>query len=426
MRPVGPAEVKAGAFLGEVIAMAELPRVFRSILGGATVEQGSGRVRCVGVVEDAIGGPERLASLAALFPHIAFETAGVGWPDPLNPHLDIIIVSLSASSPDEVETALRRLASRRANGPAVVVALRDADVTTTRRLMREGAADVLPAPLSEPALALSLERLLVAGATPMSGGSKTGEVVAVLKAGGGVGATALCVQAASLLAARDAGKVCLADLDLQFGSAALYLDLPDAVTIADCLSSGSALAETPFDTALATHSSGVRLLAAPREIVALETLGVQQVDALLTGLRQAFALTIIDLPSVWTAWSNQILSQADRIVLVTQLSVPHVQLVKRQLRVLATQRLEDRPLVLVCNGLSSDQTALVSVKAAERALGRAFDVVIPEDRRTMTGAINQGIELAAVKRGTKIEKSIGDLAQRMAATALMPAMRKGA
>ena len=116
---------------------------------------------------------------------------------------------------------------------------------------------------------------------------------------------------------------------------------------------------------------------------------------------------------MWTAWTNQVLTLADRIVLVTHLSVPHVQLVKRQLRVLASQRLEDRPLLLVCNSLSPDQTATVSIKAAERAIGRNFDVVIPEDRRTMTAALNQGVELAAVRRGTKIEKAIGVLAEKV-------------
>ena len=62
--------------------------------------------------------------------------------------------------------------------------------------------------------------------------------MALLKAGGGVGATALAVQVAALLAAARRGAVCLADLDLQFGTAALYLDLPEAVTVTDCLSAG--------------------------------------------------------------------------------------------------------------------------------------------------------------------------------------------
>ncbi|HEX5380002.1 MAG TPA: AAA family ATPase [Phenylobacterium sp.] len=309
--------------------------------------------------------------------------------------------------------AIRRLGAAHSTAQ-IVIALRDADVTTTRRLVRAGAADVLPAPVSEPTLALCLERLLT-GDHDAAPGRKQGEVVAILKAGGGVGATSLATQMAAYIAARLSGEVCLADLDLQFGAAAVYMDLPEAVSITDCLSSGSGLGETPFSTVLETHKSGARLLAAPRDMVALETLDPAQVDALLGGMRRDFPLTIVDLPPAWTAWTNQVLHQADRIVLVTHLSVPHIQLVKRQLRILASQRLEDRPMVMVCNSLSSDQTASVSLKAAERAMGRPFDVVIPEDRRTMTAAINQGVEISAIRRGTKLEKGVAELAHKIGA-----------
>ncbi|MGH6911852.1 MAG: AAA family ATPase [Phenylobacterium sp.] len=379
-------------------------------------------MNCVGVVDGSIDGVGRLASLAALFPHITFEPLGSNWPDRPPPQVDVLLVAVSGSAPDEVDAAIRRLKVRRP-GLHVVIALRDADVTTTRRLMREGAADVLTAPLSEPALAMSLERLLAARATAANPQSKAGEVVAVLKAGGGVGATALAVQVAGQIAQRGAGGVCLADLDLQFGGAALYLDLPEAVSITDCLSSGS-LTETPFAAALATHRTGARLLAAPRDMVALETLGPADISALVAGLRRDFPLTIVDLPSAWTAWTNQLLNLADRIVLVTHLSVPHVQMAKRQLRILASQQLETRPLILVCNALSSEQSASVSIKAAERALDRAFDVVIPEDRKTMTAAINQGLELSAIRRGTKLEKAIAELADKVAATAPVAAKRR--
>jgi pilus assembly protein CpaE len=290
-------------------------------------------------------------------------------------------------------------------------------------LRREGPAEVLPAPDSVPAGALSLERLRASGPAAADPPSKTGEVVAILKAGGGVGATTLAVQVAALLAQRGAGGVCLADLDLQSGSAALYLDLPEAVTITDCLSSGS-LTDTPFADALATHRTGARLLAAPRDMVALETLSPPDISALVAGLRRDFPLTLVDLPPVWTAWTNQLLTLADRIVLVTHLSVPHVQMVKRQLRVLTAQRLEDRPLILVCNAMSPDQSSSVSVKAAERALERSFDVVIPEDRKTMTAATNQGVELSAVRRGTKVEKAIAELADKVAATAPVAVSRR--
>jgi pilus assembly protein CpaE len=135
---------------------------------------------------------------------------------------------------------------------------------------------------------------------------------------------------------------------------------------------------------------------------------------LLKSLRRDFRLTLVDLPSVWTAWTNQILNDADRIVLVTHLTVPHVQQVKRQLQTLAAQQLDGRPLILVCNAVTAEQRASVSVKTAEKALGRTFDVVIPDDPRLMVEAANRGQPLSAIEHGSKTRKLIGELAERIA------------
>ena len=167
--------------------------------------------------------------------------------------------------------------------------------------------------------------------------------------------------------------------------------------------------ETPFSTGLRKHRSGVQLLAAPKDLMPLEAISPPQVDALMRGLRQAFDVTLVDLPGAWTAWTNEVLHLSDKIVLVTQLSVPHINLMKRQIQVLATQGLDSTPTILVCNALSGEQQESVSLKAAERSLGRAFDVVLPSDVRTMNAAINQGVELANVRRGTKLEKALAQL-----------------
>ena len=81
--------------------------------------------------------------------------------------------------------------------------------------------------------------------------------------------------------------------------------LNEALTVADCLAVGEFLGETQFATALSAHKSGVRVLAAPRELTALDTLTPHSTEALDRGLRRDFAPTILDLPSVWTAWTNR-------------------------------------------------------------------------------------------------------------------------
>ena len=362
------------------------------------------------VIEGAVGGAERQASLAALFPHIEFAVLDAASPDLGRDGFDILIVSADATSADALLARWRRQVLQL----RVIVVLRDADVTTTRRLVREGAADVLPWPVNELALAMSIERLLAAPTAHRAAPQKMGELVAVMKAGGGVGATSLSAQVAAKIASLNGEAVCLADFDIQFGAAALYLDVPQTMSIADALALGPAVGDTAFQSVLASHHTGVRVLSAPVDLMPLESVTATQVDAIARGLKKDFALTVADLPSVWTAWTHRLLMLSDRIVLVTKLSVPHIQTVKRQLRMLASQQLDRREIILVCNAMTADQQASLSLKAAERAMGRAFDVVLPEDSRTMMAAINQGVELSAVRRGTRLEKGISELAGRVA------------
>jgi pilus assembly protein CpaE len=108
---------------------------------------------------------------------------------------------------------------------------------------------------------------------------------------------------------------------------------------------------------------------------------------------------------------------ADRIILVSHLSVGHVHLIRRQLGILALQNLDRVPLTLVCNAVTGEQQNLLAIKAAERALGRNFDVVLPEEARVMGAAANQGLTISEVRRGTKLEKALAQLADRIGADA---------
>jgi pilus assembly protein CpaE len=380
----------------------------------------------IGVVQGALGdGGQLAASMSALFPQVVFEALepALGLQETFSLGFDVVV---APAQRETVETLCRHLRDVGPGGKVIVV-LRDADVQTTRRLMQEGAADVLPHPVTEPALALSLERLLASQPNRPDDGGKSGEVVSILKAGGGVGATSIAAQTGAILAERRDGLVCLADLDIQFGAAGVYLDMTEAVTIADLLQSGASLTEAPLSTALGAHRSGLRLLGAPRDLMPMEALSASHAGDLVKGLRRDFALTLVDLPSVWTAWTHRVLSASDRIVLVTHLSVPHVQLVKRQLHMLAAQKLDDRPLTLVCNAPSAAQAASLPLKTAERAIGRPFDVIVPLDERHMTAATNQGVALSDIRRGAKAEKALVQLADTVSAgviAAPAPAARK--
>ena len=353
------------------------------------------------------------AEICAQFPQVEFSPLAGPWASGSLSGADLLVARADAADGGTVDRVVKNLRDSGA-GSRVVVVLASPDLDTTRRLIREGASDVLAEPVSEVALGAALDRLV--GRLERDGPSSegAGHVISVLKAGGGVGATATATQMAAILADGGRRKVCVADLDVQFGQAALYLDVRPTISMAQVMSASADLGEMHFSASLPAHPSGARVLAAPPEFTPLETLTAEAVDGLLAALRREFELVVLDLPSAWTAWTYRALRQSDHIVLVTQLSVPHAHLVRRQLQLLETQRLDDIPLSLFCNRLSPDNAAGVSVRSVEGALGRPFDVVAPEERKLMGEAINQGVALSMLRRGTKLEKALIQLADRAA------------
>lgn len=355
------------------------------------------------------------ASLTASFPQLRFESLAGPWTGAFGA-ADLVIATVDAGDPARLSDACAHLvACGRAD--RVIVFVANAGLDATRLLVRAGAAEVIPAPVNEVVLAGGLERLLakLQNAQPTAR-TANGRVVAVLKAGGGVGATAVATQTAAILATRGQ-SVCLVDLDLQFGGAAGYLDVEDAITLDQVLATGESLGETQFRSSLGVHSSGVRLVAAPPDLIPLDRVRPSVVQALINALKREFDLVILDLPSVWTDWTHRAVELSDEILLVTQVSVPHAHVAKRQQRALAMQGLDVKPVTLICNRVGRDQPPGVSVKSMERALGCRVDIEIPDDPKLMGEAINQGVMLSAVRRGTKLEKALSDLADRLAPVA---------
>lgn len=122
-----------------------------------------------------------------------------------------------------------------------VVVVRDAlMLSDVRRAIRAGARDLLEtadvAGLHDVCLRLSERaerRRTSAGET--GGGSDRGKVITVFSAKGGAGKTTVATNLAATLNNRGKTRVCLVDLDLEFGDVAITLRLEPRVTLTDAL-----------------------------------------------------------------------------------------------------------------------------------------------------------------------------------------------
>ncbi len=61
------------------------------------------------------------------------------------------------------------------------------------------------------------------------------------------------------------------------------------------------------------------------------------------------------------------------------------------------------------------------VKEAEKALGRRIDYFVPNEYKTVNTALNEGVRLSEIKRGSKVEKRI----DAVFASVLKEVRRKG-
>ncbi|MER7109622.1 AAA family ATPase [Streptomyces sp. NPDC000229] len=157
-----------------------------------------------------------------------------------------------------------------------------------------------------------------------------GRVVTVSGAKGGVGTTVTAVQLA--LAARASGlSVALADLDLQSGDVASYLDVQFRRSIVD-LAAIQDISPRVLQDALYTHQSGIGLLLAPGEGERGEDVTDRSVRQIVSALRNRYEVVVIDCGTHLDSANAAAVEMADTTLLVVTPDVVAVRAAKRVVR----------------------------------------------------------------------------------------------
>ncbi|MBV8972728.1 MAG: AAA family ATPase [Sphingomonadaceae bacterium] len=285
----------------------------------------------------------------------------------------------------------------------VVAAVRNLTVAATRLALRSGAADVLPLHFTPDELDSAVAP--TPGAPRPAAGPlpPKGKIVAVTGAIGGCGTTATAVQMGILWAA--SARVCLIDFDLQFGNAALYLDLGTQLGVADLLDAGARLDVDLLRNVAQLHASGLSVIAAPADILPLDAVSPEIVDKILALATQAYDIVLVDLPTAWTTWSMRVVEVADAALMVTALTVPGIHQARRQVEIIAANGFADR-LRVVVNRVTHPMFGAIDLSETQTLLGRRIDFAVANDYPTVSTAIDRGKPLAAIKARSRVEKDL--------------------
>ncbi len=179
--------------------------------------------------------------------------------------------------------------------PIIFALLQDRSPVLMRRVLHEGADELLFLPLQGADLARALMKLSERRrrAERLEGGLIYGFASIV----GGVGVSTLSANLALVMRYVFGKRAAVVDLDLQNGGLNVILHLTPDQTIASLIEFTAKLDSIKLEAALTKHPSGIYLLAAPKRLEDAERVTDLTVATVLDLMRQLFDFVIVDCGS---------------------------------------------------------------------------------------------------------------------------------
>jgi pilus assembly protein CpaE len=317
-----------------------------------------------------------------------------------------VIVLESESRNESILDGLDGLAEFCDSGTRVVVMGRHNDVTLYRELVRRGVSDYLITPVGTIDVVRSICGLFTAAdAKPV------GRIIAVVGAKGGVGASTVAHNIAWATARDLALDSVVTDLDLAFGTAGLDYNQDPPQGIADAVFSPDRIDTNFVDRLLSKCTDHLSLLAAPATLERVYDFGPEAFDGVFDSLRSSVPCIILDVPHLWTGWTQRTLVSADDILIVAAPDLANLRNAKNLVDFLRAARVNDRRPYYCLNQVGVPKRP--EIKPAEFAKGLEDDpvAVIPHEPQLFGTAANNGQMIAEVSSNHRTAEMFRQLAK---------------
>ncbi len=266
--------------------------------------------------------------------------------------------------------------------------------------LRIGAKEFFPQPINKEEVRSSLIKFKErkANAARGKGKEKKGKIINVMGSKGGVGTTTIAVNlAASLASAKGNGKktFSLMDMNLLFGEIPLFLDIKSSLNWGDIAKDISRLDSTYLMSVLSKHPSGLYVLPSPSRIDGMQTATPDNIEILVTQMRNTFDFIVIDNGHALNNISLKILELSDIILIVSVLSLPCLINIRKLMEIFQILDYPDENNIKVIVN-RYQKKSLISIEEAEKSINKKFFWVIPNDYQNTMIAINEGKTLESV------------------------------
>lgn len=387
---------------------------------------------------------------------LGFEDALIFLGQPEATSLEFVAIAVDDKDEADLTRISEIIRAAKVSGIKVILIADQVGPIALHQLLRLGAEDFVPYPLPEGALHEAIARIRkpvpVAAATTApamppaiepkaavpaqavaaisdethSGahpafkpkGDRNAVVLPVHGLAGGCGASTFASNLAWELATMsktDAPRVCLIDLDFQYGSSATYLDLPRKEAVYDLLTDTANAESETLLQAMLTFNEKLHVLTAPSDMLPLDIVGPEEIGRIIDMARANFDYVVIDMPRTIVSWTETVLSRAHVYFALMELDLRSAQNVLRLVRALKAEGLPHEKLRYVLNRAPkfTDLSAKSRVKRMAESLDIAIEVQLPDGGAQVTQANDHGLPLSENAGKNPLRKEIQKLAKSL-------------
>ena len=381
------------------------------------------------------------AELGEAWGDLSFDDALVFLDQPDSATLEFIAVAVDAEDEGDLTRISEVIRAAKARKVKVILVANQISPMALHQLMRLGAEDFVPYPLPAGALHDAIERVRkpepVAVAAPVAAavapppeaegapsprfkarGDRQGVLLPVHGLAGGTGASTFATNLAWELAtvdAKDAPRVCLLDLDFQYGSIATYLDLPRKEAIFEVLTDPQAQDSDTLLKSFQTFNDKLHVFTAPADMLPLDIISGEDLGRLIDMTIANFDYVVVDMPSTVVAWTEAVLTRAHVYFAMIDLDLRCAQNILRFVRALKAEALPHEKLRYVLNRAPkfTDLSAKSRVKRMAESLDIDIEVQLPDGGTQVTQANDHGLPLAESAAKNPLRKELQKLAKSL-------------
>lgn len=374
------------------------------------------------------------AEMGEAWGDLGFDDALLFLDQPDAASLEFVAIAVDADDEGDLSRIGEVIRKAKARKVKVILVANELSPMALHQLMRLGADDFVPYPLPEGALHDAVERIRrpepePAAAAPAPAedeapaptfkakGDRQGVLLPVHGMAGGCGTSTFAVNLAWELATvdKDAPRVCLMDLNFQYGSAATYLDLPRKEAIFEVLTDPTAADADSLIKTMQTFNDRLHVFTAPSDMLPLDIISGEDLGRLVDLALANFDFVIIDMPPTVVQWTESVLARSHVYFAMLELDLRSAQNILRFVRALKAEGLPHEKLRYVLNRAPkfTDLSAKSRVKRMAESLDIDIEVQLPDGGAQVTQANDHGLPLATSAAKNPLRKELQKLAKSL-------------